>query len=151
MCIIFDSLPAGLNLDGIRPANPHPWTRGDQTVISSDGQSFAAAFDIVEMTMMNEMAGVVWGSYGAAGAQIYGYLPAWSISCSSRPFCAWVTPQVFIVKLPHETRGWQLLAIHIKLGFQIVGESALDTRPSDISPQDIPKDGWSGVAPFMHD
>ncbi len=149
MCMVFDSLPAGLNLDGIRPTNPHSWTRGDQTVISPDGQSFAAAFDIVEMTMMNEMAGVVWGSYSAGSSQIFSYLPTWSISCWCRPFCAWATPQVFIVKLPDKTRGWPLLAVHTKLGFQIVGASGLDSRPSDISPQDVPKDGWSSVAPLV--
>ncbi|GEM_PF-5115478 len=149
MSIILESIPAGLKLDGIRPINPHPWTR-DQTVISPDSQSFATAYDIVEMTMMNEMAGVVWGNYNDGVPHISGYLPAWSICCWSNPFCTWVTPQVFIVKLTDKVQNWPLLAIHTNLGFQIVGEGGLDSRPSDISLQHIPMDGWCKDTPLIY-
>ena len=148
MCKIIDGLPEGLNLEGLRPVKPHYlWSR-DETAFSPDGQFFAAAFDIAEVTMMNEMSGVVWGGFNNGVPHIVDHLPAWSISCWSRPFCTWVTPHVFVVKLTDERRRWPLLAIHTKLGFQIVGASGLEVRPSDISPQDIPETGWSSIAPL---
>jgi hypothetical protein len=147
MSKIIDGLPEGLTLEGFRSNNPHSqWSR-DETVLSPDGQRFAAAFDITEVTMMNEMGGVVWGRSRNGIPEIVGHLPAWSICCWSRPFCAWITPDIFVVKLADKQRRWPLLAIHIKLGFQIVGVSGLESRPSDISPDDVPETGWFSAAP----
>ena len=148
MCKIIDGLPESLNLDHLRPKKQQSsWTH-DQTVISPECQFFAVAFNIEEVTMMNEMGGVAWGGFDNGIPTIAGHLPAWSIHCWSQPFCEWVTPNAFVVKLAEHERGWPLLAIHIKRGFQIVGLSGLEARPSDILPQDIPESGWSSTAPI---
>ncbi|WP_417808214.1 hypothetical protein [Thioclava sp.] len=148
MCKIIDGLPLSLNLDDLRPKKQlSPWTR-DQTVISPDGQFFAVAFNIEEVTMMNEMGGVAWGGFYNGTPKIAGHLAAWSIHCWSRPFCEWVTPNIFVVKLAEQKRHWPLLAIDMERGFQIVGKGGLETRPSDILSQDIPQNGWSSIAPI---
>ena len=147
MSNIIDGLPEGINLEGFRVANANPWSR-DETVLGPDGHSFAAAFDIAEVTMMNDMGGVVWGEFRNSMPQITGHLPARSIACWGRPFCKWVTSHVFVVKLTDKRRHYPLLAIHTQRGFQIVGAGGLDTRPSDISTRDVPEAGWSSILPL---
>lgn len=143
MCMTLDGLPAGLDLDGIRQPHSHPWV-SDRTVIGPDGKAFCAAFDIVEVSMMNYMAGVAWGYIGHAGKPLVsGHLPAWSVCCWSPQFCSWVTPQVFVLKLSDKQAGWPLIAVHIEQGVQNLGRNCLASRPANISIRDIAQDRWT--------
>lgn len=142
MEMTIDGLPEGLSLDGIRQRHSHLWV-SDKTLTSPDGQAFCSAFDIVEMTMMNYVAGAAWGTLDSAGkAHVTGHLPAWSVCCWSPQFCSWITPHTFVVKLSDKALDWPLLAIHIERGFQLVGKTGIESRPADISAGDVSPDAW---------
>ena len=132
---IIDGLPEGLDLSALRSGKAGAWSR-DETVFGPDGRSFATAFDIVEASMGNEMGRLLWGSWAEVRPQILGHLQT-PLYCWSRPFCHWLAPGLFVVKIATPEGRLPLLAIDIARGFQRLGRDTPASRPAEITAGDL--------------
>ena len=93
-----DKLPDGLNVQSIVPHEHHPWAR-DETCFNASSTRFVVASNIVEVTMMNDMGKIIWGSIKNQQPVVAGCLKEIAAYCWERPFAHWLDDRCFAVKL----------------------------------------------------
>lgn len=113
-----DTLIDGLDVQAIIPHKRGAWAR-DETCFNKTRSRFVAAFNIFEVTMMNEMGNIVWGSISDDQPIVEGYLANTSVSCWERPFAHWLDEKCFAVKVACNYQR-PIIAVHFTNGFHIL-------------------------------
>lgn len=142
--MVIDDLPKGLAPQVTASGERDPWAR-NETCFNASNTRFAAAFNIVEATMMNEMGHLVWGRINNRRAVISGRMKGIPVYCWGTPFARWLGSRCFVVKVAPRASSHPLVAIHFDKGFQILrGSSHLKSRPEDIDQSHLGRD-WLGT------
>ena len=143
-----DGPPEGLDVEALDVTAPEfgersPWAR-DEVVHNADGSRFAAAINVHEHTMMNELGRLVWGIVRQGRPTIIGRGDSLRAVCGSRPFAHWVTDRAFVVRVAARDGRRPLLAVDIARGFAtLTAPDDGKTLPADIVPADLEGLEWS--------
>lgn len=151
-CVIdMDNIPPDLVLDELpgpkRGQAPALYFQ-DEVIWSPDQKHFALAYTIMEVTMMNNVGLVLWGSFDGHKTTILGNLPGLCASCWERPWCKWLKADAFVFKAQGydgRTCHVPLVVIHVTKGFAVLaGMDTVDSRASGILGYDGPFETMSG-------
>ncbi|WP_310619703.1 hypothetical protein [Flexibacterium corallicola] len=93
-----NEIPNELNLDALRREKHNPWMR-NEICYNADKTKFVAAFDILEISMCNEMGPVVWGSISDGKYTIEGYINNYIVFCHQPRFAFWKTQNSFFIRI----------------------------------------------------
>jgi len=140
------ALPKGLEIQDHFPHKRAVWSR-DETCFSPSGIWFASAFNITEVTMMNEMANIVWGKVMNGKPIIEGKLLNLPVFCWGSPFAHWLSETCFAVKAAKAGKTFPVIAIDTAKGIQLVpGLDTLESRAKHATP-DMLMDEWQEYTP----